>query len=248
MGPERHGRHGHVQRYEHGRMYWSDHTGAHFVLAPMVHMYVHLGESASALGLPISDTREDTADNGHHNLFQHGSIHVSHDTNPHAVWGPVFREWSVIGMTKSPLGLPVTDTLINPDGAGQHNDFKAGSIYYSPSYGAHAVPDPVHTWWDAHDREAGPLGYPVDDLTDLPQQLGQTQSFQYGVVDVTPTSTHAVWGPIFDVWASQYGRESGSLGMPLTDVYAVDPTHDRCDFQNGSLVLDKTTGTVSETQ
>ena len=55
-----------------------------------------------------------------------------------------------------------------------------------------------------------------------------------------------MWGPIFDAWASQYGRETGSLGCPTTDVYAVDPTHDRCDFQNGSLILDKTTGAVSQ--
>src|SRR4051812_13369875 len=177
LGPERRGRHGHVQRYEHGRMYWSDHTGAHFVLAPLVHKYVHLGESASELGLPISDTREDTGDNGHHNLFQHGSIHVSHDTDPHAVWGPVFREWSAAGMSTSALGLPITDTRDNPDAIGQHADFQGGTIYYHPAYGAHAVLRPVQFVWAANGGEPGPLGYPTGDLTDLPQGLGQTQPF-----------------------------------------------------------------------
>jgi hypothetical protein len=64
----------------------------------------------------------------------------------------------------------------------------------------------------------GPLGYPTGEVADLPDGPGQEQPFEHGVIDRTVTAD------------------------------AVDPTHDRCDFERGSLVLDKTTGTVSEQQ
>ena len=246
-GPERPAAHGTVQHYQHGRMYHSDSTGTHFVLGVLAQKYRQLGESQSPLGLPTSDTRDNASGTGRHNLFQLGSIHSSHHTGTHAVWGPVFSAWSAAGMATSPLGLPLTDTRTNADGHGQHNDFEGGSIYFSPTFGAHSVPSASLAVWTAHDRETGPLGYPTGEVADLPNGLGQEQPFEHGVIDMTVSvGAHAVWGPIFDVWVSQYGRETGSLGCPITDVYPVDPTHDRCDFQYGSLVLDTTTGAVSQ--
>lgn len=245
-GPERRGTRGTVQRYQHGRMYHVDTVGTHFILGKMAHKYVSLGETTSPLGLPTSDTRDNASGIGQHNLFQHGAIHASHRTGAHAVWGPVFAAWSAAGMASSPLGLPITDTRTNADGTGQHNDFQQGTIYYSRAYGAQIVPAIVLAIWDDHQRETGPLGYPTADVTDIPDGLGQMQAFEYGVVDIaTPAGTHGVWGPIFTTWVNQYGRETGSLGCPISDVYTVDPTHDRCDFQNGSLVLDTTTGAVT---
>jgi len=245
-GPERHGDRGTVQHYQHGRMYHSDRTGTHYVLGVLAQKYAHLGESTSPLGLPTSDTRDNASGIGRHNLFQRGSIHSSHDTDTHAVWGPVFTAWSAAGMATSPLGMPVTDTRTNADGTGQHNDFQRGSIYYSPAYGAHSVPTVPLAVWTAHGRESGPLGYPTGEVADLPEGMGQEQPFEHGVIDITTSGdVHAVWGPIFDTWVSQYGRETGSLGMPISDIYAEDPTHDRCDFERGSLVLDTTTGVVS---
>lgn len=247
IGHERYGSHGTLQHFEHGRMYHSDNVGTHFVLGVLAHKYVHLGESGSPLGLPTSDTRDTLSSGGRHNLFQHGSIYTSHHTDTHAVWGPVFTYWQSASSAGSPLGLPITDTRSNSDGAGQHNDFEGGAVYFAPVPGAHAVLQPALVVWDAHQRETGPLGYPTDELTDLPSGLGQTQSFANGAIDLMPDlGAHAVWGPIFQAWVTQYGRETGTLGRPVTDVYAVDLTHDRCDFERGSLVLDKTTGTVSQ--
>src|SRR4051812_22537974 len=210
-GPERHAPHGTVQNYQHGKMYHADSVGTHFVLGALAHKYVNLGESTSDLGLPTSDTRDDASDSGRHNLFQHGSIHSSHRTGAHAVWGPVFQAWSSAGLAKSSLGLPISDTRTNADGVGQHADFETGTIYYSPTYGAHTVFEAALAIWNAHARDIGPLGYPTADLPDLPSGLGQTQSFEHGVIDIaTPVGTHGVWGPIFDTWVSQYGRETGS--------------------------------------
>jgi uncharacterized protein with LGFP repeats len=206
-----------------------------------------MGESGSPLGLPTSDTRDNASGTGRHNLFQHGSIHASHRTGPCAVWGRVFTTWSAAGMAMSPLGLPLTDTKETADGDGQYADFEHGSIYATPSSGTRTVVEPVLVLWSVYQRERGPLGYPTGDVDDLPQGMGQTQPFDHGVIDMTPDGgVHAVWGPIFDSWVAQYGRETGTLGAPVTDVYAVDPQHDRCDFAHGSLVVDKTTGAVTQ--
>ena len=249
IGPEEHGHDGTFQRYVHGRMYHFERTGTHFLLGDLAHKYVALGEASSPLGLPTSDTRPNAGSGGRHNTFQHGSIYASDRTGTHAVWGHVFTKWSAAGLAAGSLGLPLTDTRTNADETGQHANFEHGSIFYSRRSGAHVVTAAVLTPWKAHGREAGPLGYPTSDITALPQALGQTQSFEHGVIDITSVAgTHAVWGRIFDAWVTQYGRETGALGCPTSDVYPVDATHDRCDFQNGSLVLDKTTGIVSEVQ
>ena len=247
IGPEKQGERGSFQRYEHGRMYHFEQTGTHFLLGTLAQKYVHLGETTSPLGLPTSDTAPNSVGAGRHNMFQHGSIHAADNSGTHALWGPIFTKWSSVGMTGSALGLPTTDIVTNIDRSGQHADFEHGSIYYLAAYGAHVVVENVLAVWNAHARDAGPLGYPTSELTDLPQSLGQTQQFEHGAIDITTVAgSHGVWGPIFDAWANQYGRETGSLGCPTSDVYAVDSTHDRCDFQNGSLVLDKTSGTVTQ--
>jgi uncharacterized protein with LGFP repeats len=247
IGAEKRGPRGSFQRYEHGRMYHFERTGTRFLLGTLAQKYVQLGESESPLGLPTSDTEPNSNGAGRHNLFQHGSIHAADRSGTHALWGPVFTTWTGVGMTAGALGLPITDIRINADDQGQHADFEHGTIYYLPAYGAHVVPESVLADWTAHARDVGPLGYPTGELTDLPQSLGQTQQFEHGVIDITTLGgTHGVWGPIFEAWVSEYGRETGSLGCPMSDVYAVDTTHDRCDFQNGSLVLDKSSGTVTQ--
>jgi hypothetical protein len=35
------------------------------------------------------------------------------------------------------------------------------------------------------------------------------------------------------------------MGFPTTDVYRLDETRERCDFEHGSLVHDTTAGSVS---
>ena len=75
---------------------------------------------------------------------------------------------------------------------------------------------------------------------------GRKVEFQHGVIDIHPTAgTHGVWGPIFRAWSADYGRETGELGFPTTTVRAIDERHVTCDFQNGTLIYDRTTGVVT---
>jgi uncharacterized protein with LGFP repeats len=140
----------------------------------------------------------------------------------------------------------VHDTRDDPDGAGTISRFEHGGISAS-AQGAFVILDPMWTSWRALSGLSGPLGYPSTDTVANNDGVGSHNDFAQGTVTTSPTTgTHAVWGPIFITWADDYGREAGSLGHPDSDVYAVDSTHDRCDFTGGSLVLDKQSGTVSQ--
>jgi hypothetical protein len=52
-----------------------------------------------------------------------------------------------------------------------------------------------------------------------------------------------VHGPIFDTYFAS-GLATGSLGFPISDVQDDGPGFQRSDFENGSLRLDESTGTV----
>jgi uncharacterized protein with LGFP repeats len=205
-----------------------------------------MGQSASPLGLPVGDTRDNRNAPGRHNFFQHGAIVTSHATGTHAVLAPIYGEWDRNGREDGRLGLPVTDTRPNDDRVGRHSFFQHGAIYTHPDHGTHALPQPEWDVWRAHLAEAGPLGYPRQDQAAVGTTGATHLEFERGTIDVHPTlGAHAVWGPIFTSWAADYGREAGSLGFPVSDVRPEDDTHDRCDFEHGSLVVDTTTGEVT---
>jgi uncharacterized protein with LGFP repeats len=234
---------GRYQKFQHGRMYHSERTGTHYVLGFLADRYHHLGESKSELGLPISDTR-DNADGGRHNLFVHGAIYASPRTGAHTVLDPIYGTWVEQGRDRGAFGLPTTDTRHIDGTRLRFNDFEHGAIYHHPVLGTHALPEPVLLVWDRYDRHRGPLGRVRTDL--VSDVLGTHQDFDHGTITVHETlGVHTVWGLIFDYWAAD-GREAGPLGFPVSDVYAVDAEHDRCDFEHGSLELDKTTGTVTQ--
>jgi uncharacterized protein with LGFP repeats len=246
IGPEHTGVHGTWQEFQHGRMYHGTEAGTHYVLGALAAYYAGLGQSGSPLGLPVTDTQENADGRGRHNLFRYGAIFSSTTTGPHALWGPVWHKWDVERRVYSPMGYPTSDVLANSDRVGHHAYFERGAIFSSPDHGTWMMETDVLTLWRHFHSLTGPLGYPTADLAAVTGTSGARQRFVGGVVDRHPTAgLHAVWGPIFDAWRTRYGAETGQLGFPTSSVHPVDTDHDRCDFEHGSLVLDKTTGQVT---
>jgi uncharacterized protein with LGFP repeats len=64
---------GQMSAFQHGRIYWSDATGAHAVIGAVLNKYLELGGPASELGLPISD--EYDYESGRRSDFTGGSIY-----------------------------------------------------------------------------------------------------------------------------------------------------------------------------
>lgn len=116
--------------------------------------------------------------------FQRGSIYHSGATGAHEVHGAIRDRWSGLGWENGALGYPGTDELGTPDGVGRFNHFNgsggAGSIYWTPHTGAHAVYGSIRDTWNALGSERGRLGYPVAGEYDVPQ--GRATDFQGGTV------------------------------------------------------------------
>ena len=95
------------------------------------------------------------------------------------------ESWAASGWEGGPLGYPTTSERVTPDGVGRFNHFsKSGSVYWSPSTGAHRVLSPVRDRWRDLGWETGYLGYPTRDEYASPG--GRSTDFLGGTITVTP--------------------------------------------------------------
>src|SRR5215207_7282221 len=63
----------------------------------------------------------------------------SPQTGEHDVHGAILEKWASLGWERGFLGYPLTDETITPDGIGRYNHFQGGSVYWTPTTGAHEV-------------------------------------------------------------------------------------------------------------
>ncbi|MFP5219247.1 MAG: LGFP repeat-containing protein, partial [Actinomycetes bacterium] len=147
-------------------------------------------------------------------LTDNNTLHHSSPQLPG--WTPIVQRYTAMGGQGSVLGEPATGELPTPDGVGRYTHYDAGSIYWTPSTGAHAVWGEIRRRWESLGWETGPLGYPVTSETPTPDGLGRFNHFSKGgSIYWTPsTGAQAVWGPIRSRWQT-LGWEAGPLGYPL---------------------------------
>jgi uncharacterized protein with LGFP repeats len=200
--------------------------------------------------LPTSDTQVNSDSAGRHNFFQRGAIYSRDGGGTHAIREPIYDSWAASGRISGPLGYPTVDAMHEADGVGWHQRFEHGGMAAAGATPpVHYALDPVWVTWRHLGGPAGPLGRLTSDPLVNVDQIGTHNNFEHGTVTTAPTTgTHAVWGPIFDAWVTDYNREAGSLGHPGTDVYVVTDKPGvaaRCDFERGSLEL-APDGTVTQ--
>jgi hypothetical protein len=191
VGGERDGHVGRVQRYEHGRMYWSLDTGAHWLTGAVCEHYVAVGGSYSPLGLPTTDVRVAFDGEGHYAHCRHGSVYAPPGRAAHAVWGPVHDTWASTGYASGVLGYPTTDLRTAFDGTGHYAHFDHGSVYQAAGASPYAVWGPIHDAWAATGYASGEHGYPTSDVEDVPG--GQRCAFQHGVATYDAASGQVTW-------------------------------------------------------
>ncbi len=156
--------------------------------------------------------------------------------------GKIDERYHALGGCSGFLGTALTDETTAPDGAGKYNVFVGGSIYWHPSTGAFEVHGAIRDKWKELGWEAGALGYPLSNETATPDGVGRFSVFQRGSIYWTPqTGAHEVRGAIRDKY-KEMGWESGQLGYPTSDEYAVANGR-RSDFQHGSITWDSATNT-----
>jgi uncharacterized protein with LGFP repeats len=174
---------GRFNTFQIGTIYWSPSTGAHEVQGEIRDKYNALGGPGGILGYPVSDEMA-AVGGGRVSFFQRGAIYWSQDTGAHEVHGAIVGEYNATGGSAGRLGLPTSDERPTPDGVGRFNTFQGGSVYWSPSTGAHEIQGVIRDKWAALGWERGPLGYPISD--ELPGPGGSRVSFfEHGYISWT---------------------------------------------------------------
>jgi uncharacterized protein with LGFP repeats len=186
----------HVGRFRHyannGSIYWTPATGPWAVWGRIRELWSAMGWETSLLGYPVTDESPCPDGVGRFNHFQGGSIYWTEDTGAHEVHGAIRDLWSGMGWERSALGYPVGDEFACPDGVGRFSHFQGGSIYWTPATGAHEVHGAIRETWASLGWERSPLGYPVGDEQNGPNNVGRVSAFEHGVISWTATSGAAV--------------------------------------------------------
>ena len=174
--------------------------------------------------------------------FRFGRVFWSQKTGAHSVIGAIGAAYQAEGGPGGPLGLPVSDEIVAPDGKGRFSRFENGAIYWSPTTGAHAVRGAIGTLWADRGYERGDLGYPTTDEVANPNKAGSAQGFQGGTVFWSEKEgAHLVKGAILRAYADA-GFENSDLGYPTTDEIPLTADGAFSRFEGGAIYWSPRTG------
>lgn len=207
--------------------------------------YALLGAQRSVLGVPRTGEMVATTAGTAVQWFAAGRIYWRSDLGEaFEVHGGILGKYRELGTVTSFLQFPTTDERLTPDGIGRYNHFQGqgGSIYWSPSSGAHEVHGAIRAKWAALGWERGFLRYPISD--EVAVTGGRGSQFQGGNVYWSgPTGAHEVHGAILGRYL-QLGGTGSRLGLPVSDEYPTS-TGARNDFQHGSISWNRSTGATT---
>ncbi|MCA0145848.1 Ig-like domain-containing protein [Blastococcus sp. LR1] len=178
---------GRGQFFSGGTMFWSPGSGAHAVLGAIYAAWGRSGFENGPLGYPTSGDM--TLRGGRWQPFQGGAVYWTPSTGANTVRGAIRDAWGRTGWETGPLGYPVSEEIALRGGRGQI--FQSGSIYWSPSTGAHAVRGAIRDAWAGQGWENGRLGYPTSGELRAGSTIRQT--FQGGSITFdVPTGRRTV--------------------------------------------------------
>ncbi len=184
----------------------------------IMRLWVDLGSDGSPLG-PLKVAEGPTPDGyGRVAYFRSGAIYAAWGAGVHEVHGLIWERYAATGSVMGPLGYPTTNETPCPDGIGRYNHFhRGGSIYWTPTTGAHAVVGAIRYRWALKGWERSALGYPTTDELPVGDGTGRYNAFQGGRIYWSPTTdAHEVRGLINQRYQA-LGGALGDLGYPITD-------------------------------
>ena len=161
------------QQFEGGAIYTAPGAGTRTVLGAIGQAWNASGWEVGPLGYPAGN--EVCAPSGQQcsQQFQRGAIHWSSATGAHFVNGALKTGYDATGGTTGPLGYPTRNPLCGLVRSGCFQDFQNGSVYWTPTTGAHAVSGAIRTAWGAAGWEFGALGYPTGDAVTTASEISQ---------------------------------------------------------------------------
>ena len=230
-----------VGRYNHFTgglsIYFTPSTDSQGVWGAIRERWAALGWEQGPMGYPLIDETSTPDGVGRYNHFSEGgSVYWTPGTGAHGVWGGIRQRWAALGWEQGPMGYPLIDETSTPDEVGRYNHFsKGGSVYWTPSTGAHGVWGAIRELWSQIGWERGPMGYPLNDETATPDGVGRYNHFsKAGSIYWTPqTGAHEVYGAIRQRW-SALGWERSYLGYPTSGEFSI-PGGRRNNFERGFI-------------
>ncbi|MEV7662100.1 hypothetical protein [Paenarthrobacter sp. NPDC089316] len=231
------------QAFQYGSIYHLPVSGTFFSTGVIRGKWGSTGFENGMLGYPASDEVPMTR-GALGQAYQNGSIYWGGSTGAHISMGAIRAAWGSSGYEKGFLGYPTTDEIPAMAKGGIGQAYEGGSIYFTPTTGAHPSTGLIRIKWGSLGYETGVLGYPVSD--EIPGMVngGVGQAYENGSIYSSPASgTHISMGAIRSLWG-QHGYEKGPLGYPTSDEYASGGAVVQ-DFQGGSIAWFGASGKVT---
>jgi uncharacterized protein with LGFP repeats len=227
---------GTAQAFDGGSVYESAGTGAHMVRGAIRSAWWASGGVTGPLGFPTGGPVD--VGGGTSAQFAGGAVYSSPSAGTHVLRGRLLDAFVGSGGVTGPLGFPVSGLLAVPGGSAAA--FERGSIYESPSTGAHVVRGALRSAWWASGGVTGPLGFPTSDYAAVPG--GFAAAFQGGsIYESAATGARTVRGDVRSAWWAS-GGATGPLGFPTSDLLTV-PGGTAQAFTGGSVYSSTATGT-----
>nr|WP_246314193.1 hypothetical protein [Kineococcus aurantiacus] len=204
--------------------------------------YSSLGGPGSFLGQPRTPEVPTPTRPGAYVVFDAGSIYWSPATGAWDVHGAIRDEWQRTGWEAGPLGFPTSGEVRTPNGRGAYTVFERGSIYWSPTTGAHEVHGDIRAAYAWAGWENGYLGFPRTGEVPTPAGDGAYTVFEGGSIYWSPWvgGAHVLRGAIRDAWAS-IGWENSPLGYPTSSEFNIRGGK-RANFERGFIEWSPATG------
>ncbi|TFV53597.1 hypothetical protein [Blastococcus sp. TF02A-35] len=224
------------QHFQQASIYWSPASGAHVTRGGIRGKWAEFGWERGLLGYPVSGEIVTADGVGRLQRFQGGSIFWSPSTESRVVRGAILATWAGLGADTSVFGFPTTDEIAAPDGVGVLQRFQGGSVFWSPSTGAHPVRGGMFGTWSGLGAQAGVMGYPTSGELPAGNGSGRMQHFQGGTLYWSePTGAQPVRGGMLATYR-RLGADRGDLGFPLgPEGLAADGTSAAQVFQGGTV-------------
>jgi uncharacterized protein with LGFP repeats len=172
------------QQFQGGSVYFSPGTGAHAIQGAIRERWTASGWESGPLGYPT--TAMECSGTGCRQSFQGGTVTWLAGSGTRLVSGAIGERWVASGRESGALGYPTTEMACGFTGGGCGQQYQGGSVYWSPTTGAHGIYGAIRAAWMARGWESGPLGYPTDEIVCGQPDGGCLQTFQGGTLTWSP--------------------------------------------------------------
>ncbi|MDK9665171.1 glucosaminidase domain-containing protein [Propionibacterium freudenreichii] len=254
------------QQFQHGRIYWSQATGAHAIKGGIGDTYVALGDAAlTKLGLPTYD--EVKLPDGWYQQFQNAGIYWTNDGGK-VVTGDVAAKYAALGKTTSatatassaPSATASTSTATTATSANSAADATTKTSSNSSaantasakstaqpttaatSASTPATPTPANSSSSSSASPATPSAAAPSTTQSPTAQAPTTQAPTSAIADaVAPSAQIATSGAIGDLY-NQLGGANGVLGAATSSETALSGGGARQQFANGRIYWSQATG------